>query len=113
MSENAGSRSRRIEEPSPAPGPFRSLLVPIDHSPLSDRVLGRVARLPLAKDVRITLLHLASKDLPASLRRRAQTHAKATLEAETRYLAETLPRGPSVRSLVKVGVPRRRDRDLR
>ena len=37
---------------------FHSLLVPIDLSPASDRVVGRVAQLPLAEGCRITLLHV-------------------------------------------------------
>lgn len=46
---------------------FRSLLVPVDLTAISDRVLGRVALLPLADGTRVTLLHVVPKNLPVSV----------------------------------------------
>ena len=43
--------------------PFRKLLVSVDLSPVSDRLLRCAANLPLADDATVTLLHVVSRDL--------------------------------------------------
>ena len=60
------SRDPRLPEPAP----FRSLLVPIDLTPSSDRVLGRLPLLPLAEDARVTVLHVVPSGLTASEQRK-------------------------------------------
>lgn len=84
---------------------LRSLLVAIDLSPSSDRVLGRIAQLPLDEGARLTLLHVVPRHLPMGARRRAERDARTALEAERRSLARTLPRGIAIQHMVKVGAP--------
>jgi len=84
---------------------FRSLLIPIDLSPGSDRVVGRVARLPLAYDARLTLVHVIPKSLPARARGRAERDARMTLTAEAKDLARRLPEHVAIQSVVRVGAP--------
>ncbi|HEX6243286.1 MAG TPA: universal stress protein [Polyangiales bacterium] len=80
--------------------PLRSLLVPIDLTPRSDRVLGRIAQLPLAHDARVTLLHVIPRQPHAEDQRAAERHARRALAHETRHLAESLGRGIRLESLV-------------
>lgn len=47
---------------------FHSLLVPVDLTAISDRVLGRVALLPLADGARVTLLHVVPEEFPVRAR---------------------------------------------
>ena len=82
---------------------FHSLLVPIDLSPASDRVVGRVAQLPLAEGCRITLLHVISMDLPVRDRKRAEVAARKVLRAEAQELGRQLPRGVALQSVVAQG----------
>ena len=82
---------------------FHSLLVPIDLSPASDRVVGRVAHLPLAEGCRITLLHVISMDLPVRDRKRAEVAARKVLRAEAQELGRQLPRGVALQSVVAQG----------
>lgn len=82
---------------------FHSLLVPLDLTAISDRVLGRVALLPLADGARVTLLHVVPKNLPVRAQERAERDARKTLGNEARHLAKALPKGIDVESVVKVG----------
>jgi nucleotide-binding universal stress UspA family protein len=84
---------------------FRTLLVPVDLTPASDRVLGRLALLPLAPDARLTLLHVVPSHLPPEAQRRAEREAKRALAEEARHLATSLPRGVTVVPLVRAGAP--------
>ena len=79
------------------------MLVPIDLSPASDRVVGRVAQLPLAEGCRITLLHVISMDLPVRDRKRAEVAARKVLRAEAQELGRQLPRGVALQSVVAQG----------
>ncbi len=81
---------------------YRSLLVPLDLTPTSDRVLGRVSLLPLAKDARVTLLHVVPS-LPARQQQAAERDANRMLVGEARHLAKSLPRGVSILPLVVRG----------
>jgi nucleotide-binding universal stress UspA family protein len=81
---------------------FRSLLVPVDLSPLTDRVLNRVALLPLATRARITLLHVVPPMLPLGAERRAARDAKQSLAEARAQLAESLPRGITVSAQVAI-----------
>lgn len=87
------------------PHMFRSLLIPIDLSPGSERVLGRVARLPLAEGARLTLLHVVPKSLPRDARGLAETDARKALATHWQSLSQSLPKGVIAQQVVKVGVP--------
>ncbi|WP_438040588.1 universal stress protein [Sorangium sp. So ce128] len=82
---------------------FHSLLVPVDLTAISDRVLGRVALLPLADGARVTLLHVVPGNLPARAQDRAEQDARKSLVNEARHLVKTLPKGVDVEPVVKVG----------
>ncbi|WP_437797078.1 universal stress protein [Sorangium sp. So ce693] len=84
-------------------GRFHSLLVPVDLTAISDRVLGRVARLPLADRARVTLLHVVPGNLPARAQERAERDARKSLVSEARHLASALPERVDVEPVVKVG----------
>lgn len=85
------------------PARFRSLLVPIDLTPGSDRVLGRLSLLPLADDATVTLLHVVPGNLPPRDRHSAVHDASKALASEARHLGKALPRGVSIRPMVSVG----------
>jgi len=87
------------------PRRFRSLLIPVDLAPASDRVVGRVALLPLAEEARLTLLHVVPKSLPPRDQRRAEADAKKALVVEATSLATNLPKGVNIEPIVKVGTP--------
>lgn len=82
---------------------FHSLLVPVDLTPSSDRILGRLARLPLAEGARLTLLHVVPSSLSFSDQRHAQRDAERVLAEEVRHLRQQLDRQVSIETLVKVG----------
>ncbi len=82
---------------------FRSLLVPIDLTPASDRVIGRLARLPLAESGLVTLVHVVPGSLAPREQRDAERDAKQSLSEEARHLAASLPNSVRVQAVVKVG----------
>lgn len=82
---------------------LRSLLVPIDLTAISDRVLGRVALLPLAEEALVTLLHVVPRNLPLRARERAKRDAGRALRSEAGQLARALPKDVDVATTVKVG----------
>lgn len=84
---------------------FRSLLVPVDLSPLSDRVIGRSIMLPIAAGGTVTLLHVVPENLPLGARRLAVKEARTALVAEALHAAKALRRDVSVEHTVSVGVP--------
>jgi len=86
-----------------APGRFHSLLVAVDLTPISDRILARVARLPLADGARLTLLHVIAESLPVRHRRRAERDVKKALAAEARNLVKLLPLDARIELVVRVG----------
>lgn len=86
---------------------WRSLLAPIDLTPSSDRVLGRLSRLPLADDAQVTLLHVVPGSLWARERRDATRDAKKALAEEVRHLRGALPETVGVTALVRVGAAAR------
>ncbi len=98
---------RNRQEPSgvvaPPPSGFHSLLVAVDLTPSSDRVLGRVPRLPLTDDARVTLLHVVPESLPAGDQRRAERDAKKALATEARHLISQLGKKVRVDTRVRVG----------
>jgi nucleotide-binding universal stress UspA family protein len=94
---------RSMARPTGSPGPFRSVLVPVDLTSISDRVLARVARLPLAADARLTLLHVVPDGLAARARDHAVRDARRALADETGDLARILPEGLAINAQVEVG----------
>lgn len=86
-------------------GEFHSVLVPIDLSPSSDRVIRRAALLPLAKGARLTLLHVIPRDFATAAQRIARRDAKRALASEAKHLARSLRPNAVVRLIVTVGAP--------
>ena len=82
---------------------YRALLIPVDLTTVSDRILGRVAMLPLARKARLTLLHVVPSGLPARTQRRAERDAMKALTEEARHLARSLPREVSIVPVVTAG----------
>jgi nucleotide-binding universal stress UspA family protein len=102
---NESSARRRVKkEPTRrVRGRFHSLLVPVDLTPSSDRVLGRVPLLPLADKARVTLLHVVPENLPPPDRRKAERDAKKALAEEERHLRKSLVKTVSTASIVVSG----------
>lgn len=86
-----------------ASGGFHSLLVPVDLTPSSDRVLGRLSLLPLADDTRVTLLHVVPSSLPPGERQRAERDANKALAEEARHLRKQLHKKIRIEPVVRVG----------
>lgn len=84
---------------------LRSLLVPLDLTPISDRVLARLALLPLADEARLSLLHVVPDTLPADDRLRAERQATTMLAKEARHLQKALPKSMRIVHKVVVGTP--------
>ncbi len=82
-----------------------TVLVAVDLSAVSDRLIGRAARLPLAKGARVVLLHVVPSGLAAKDRTLAKIDARAALRAEVRSLEEQLPPGTRVTWRVAIGSP--------
>lgn len=85
--------------------PLRSLLVPIDLTPGTDRLLARLALLPLADNARVTLVHVVPKGLSRQEERSAQRDAARVLASEAHHLHSALPRSVAVDTSVRVGSP--------
>lgn len=105
MKAEATKRSLSSDAARHGPARLGSLLVPIDLTPNSDRVLGRVSLLPLADDARVTILHVIPDSLRASELRDAQRDATKALASEVRHLQKSLPKSVCIQPLVRVGVP--------
>jgi nucleotide-binding universal stress UspA family protein len=84
---------------------FQSLLVPIDLSPLSDRVVRRAVSLPIAAGGTITLLHVVPRRLPSRARRQAEKEARTALASAASQVSTALPRAVSIEQSVNVGAP--------
>lgn len=69
---------------------LQSLLVPIDLSPLSDRVVRRAVSLPVGAGGTITLFHVVPKSLPARAHRRGEKDARTALASEAVQLSKAL-----------------------
>jgi nucleotide-binding universal stress UspA family protein len=78
-------------------------MVPVDRTPGSDRVLGRLALLPLADKARVMLLHVVPENLPSPDRRNAERDARKSLGDETRHLRKLLPGSVVIEPAVKRG----------
>lgn len=82
---------------------LRSLLILLDLTPLSDRILLRVSQLPLAHDALVTLLHVVADPPPHPYRADAERYARQALAEEARALAKSLPRSVRIDPVVKAG----------
>ncbi len=82
---------------------FRSLLAPVALTATSDRILGRLARLPLAEDAHVTLLHVVPGNLLPREQQCAEHDATRALAVEIRHLRKQLPRKVSIEPRVRVG----------
>jgi nucleotide-binding universal stress UspA family protein len=87
----------------PGSGAFRSVIAPLDLSPGSDRILGRLALLSLADDARVTLLHVVPGSLRPRERHGAERDAKKALADEARHLRTQLGKEVRIEAVVKVG----------
>jgi len=84
---------------------FGSVLVPVDLTAISDRVLGRIALMPLADGARVTLLHVVPDNLPVRAQERAERDARKSLAEEARHLGRAVARGVVIDQVVKAGSP--------
>jgi nucleotide-binding universal stress UspA family protein len=100
-----GARPTRRAARADAANEIRSLLVPIDLSPSSTRVVRRASLLPLGAGGRINLLHVIPGDLPTRSRRLAFEEARTILAREANRLSKSLPKTSSVGHTVTVGSP--------
>ena len=82
---------------------FHSLLAPVALTATSDRILDRLARLPLAADARVTLLHVIPGNLLPDEQQCAERDATRALAEEVRHLRKRLPRKAGIEPRVKVG----------
>jgi nucleotide-binding universal stress UspA family protein len=103
MMEGKKKRADRHAHAAGASLRLRSLLVAVDLTAHSDRVLRRVPWLPLAPGARLTLLHVIPSTLSISERRSAERDAKRRLREEARLLAHAVPFKVHVEAIVKVG----------
>ena len=83
--------------------PFRSVLVPVDLSAGTDRVVRRVGHLPLASEAKVMLLHVVPSALSPVARKRAASDANDALKIQAKELAAALPRSAQVRVQVAHG----------
>jgi nucleotide-binding universal stress UspA family protein len=83
--------------------PLRSVLVAVDLTPHTDRILARLALLPLAEDAQVTLVHVVPGGLSFEEERSAEGDAKKAMASEAQHLRALLPSKVSVAALVKVG----------
>lgn len=101
------SGAPRGKHGSRSPTGFQRLLVAVDLSPISDRVLARTALLPLAEGAHITVLHVVPRGLPPDLQQKARQDAARALIEEKQQLAEALPGRARLETLLKLGDPAR------
>lgn len=83
--------------------PLRSILVPLDFTPQSDRVLARVAQLSLAYDTRVTLLHVIPGHLALRATQKAMQEAGTSLAREAWHLRRHVRPKVRIESRVRVG----------
>jgi nucleotide-binding universal stress UspA family protein len=78
------------------PKRLRSVLVALDLTPSSERAVGRLSRLSLEDDVKVTLLHVVPESLSPPQQRAAQDDAKRALAHEAQRLRQIMPQGARV-----------------
>lgn len=103
MTSPSATRDTTSDSGVSASARFHSLLVPVDLTPASDRVLGRVSWLPIAPDARVTLLHVVPESLTPVEQQQAERDAHKALVTEARHLQQRLPAKVTIAPLVKHG----------
>jgi nucleotide-binding universal stress UspA family protein len=101
MSLTVASQTTRFE--ANAPPRFRSLLIALDLTAISDRVLRRAVLLPLAHNARLTVLHVVPESTPRGARERALRHANTLLAEELAVVRESLPKSVTIEKAITVG----------
>jgi nucleotide-binding universal stress UspA family protein len=103
MKETSSDRQASRAQAAPRSSEFRSILVPIDLTPGSDRVLARLSFLPLASDARVTLLHVVPESLPRADQLVAIRDAKKALAEDVGHLRQHIRKKVEIEQLVEVG----------
>jgi nucleotide-binding universal stress UspA family protein len=83
--------------------PLQRVLVAVDLSSISDRVLQRAARLPLAANAQVTVFHVVPDDLPQRAKEQAMRDARTLLREEAASLRSAVPRGVHVDANAQLG----------
>lgn len=83
--------------------PLRSVLACVDLTPGADRVIARLALLPIADDVQVMLLHVVPGGMSFQEERSAQRDAKKALASEAQHLRASLPREATIEVSVQTG----------
>ncbi|WPB78717.1 universal stress protein [Archangium violaceum] len=83
----------------------RSVLIPVDLLPNSERVVARTALLPLTENARVTLLHVVPKLRPRQTRQRIESDARKALDTLGAKLARALPKSTRIKTVVTAGIP--------
>jgi nucleotide-binding universal stress UspA family protein len=78
-------------------------LIAVDLTSVSDRVLNRVALLPLSPRALVTVFHVVPDELPPPAQQRALRDARKALREEVAHLRGSLPKGAHVEGRVEVG----------
>lgn len=86
-----------------SPAGFQSVVAAVDLTAGSDRVLGRLARLPLVDGTRVTLLHVVPGSLSPAEQRSAERDASTALVEEVQHLRERVKARVGIEALVRVG----------
>lgn len=86
-------------------GVLKSVLIAVDLSQQCDQMWARIARLPLADDAVITMLHVVPKELDGAARLRALHDARELLDSLVSRGPTSLAKRPGVRHEVRVGTP--------
>lgn len=82
--------TRDSTTPPRAPEPFRHVFVATDFSKGAERAVARAAKLPIADDGKITLLHVLPEAPPSKARAAAEDTARHELGEATRALAQSI-----------------------
>lgn len=85
------------------PSQLERVLIAVDLTSISDRVLNRVALLPLAPSALVTVLHVVPDDLPHVAQQRATRDARKALREEVAHLRSSLPKGVHAEGRVELG----------
>lgn len=101
MSLTLASQTSRFE--ANAPPRFRSLLIALDLTAISDRVLRRAALLPLAHNAHLRVLHVVPQSLGRGARHQALRHADQLISDEIAVVRASLPKSVTIDQEVTVG----------
>jgi nucleotide-binding universal stress UspA family protein len=83
--------------------PLERVLIAVDLTSISDRVLSRVALLPLSTKALVTVFHVVPDELPHLAQQRALRDARKAVREEVAHLRALLPKGAHAEGRVEVG----------